>query len=94
MGRLCQGVGTVDGGVGKIIKGTDTFHVVRFKDIPKDRLKEVYYTSLVFEVRPGGKDSNRTRITIFGTNVRYPGDIGTKIASLKTFKIMININLF
>ena len=39
MGRLCQGVRTVDGGVGKIIKGTDTFHVFCFKDIPKDRLK-------------------------------------------------------
>ena len=94
MGRLCQGVRIEDVGSGKRIKGTVTFLVVCFEDIPKDRLKEVYYTSLVFEVRPGGKDSNRTRITIFGTNVRYPGDIGTKIASLKTFKIMININLF
>ena len=31
MGRLCQAVGTGDGGFGKRIKGTDTFHVVRFK---------------------------------------------------------------
>ena len=39
MGRLYQGVGTGNVVVGKLIEGTETFHVVRFKDILKYRLK-------------------------------------------------------
>ena len=45
MGRLCQGViGVEPDGMGKRVKGTDTFNVIRFEDIPKDHLKEVCYT--------------------------------------------------
>ena len=64
-------------GLGKIVEGTDTFYVIKFEDIPKDRLNGVCYTSVVCEVRPGKKDPNRTQITICGTNVCYPGDVGT-----------------
>ena len=93
MFRLCQGVGTRDGGFGKQIKGTDTFHVVHFEEISKYRLREVCHTSVVCEVRPGKKDPNRNRINICGTNVSYPGDVGTKKYSLKIFKIIINSNI-
>ena len=41
-------------------------------------------------MRPGKKDPNRTRITICGTNVCYPGDVGTNTASLELFRLMIN----
>ena len=41
-------------------------------------------------MRPGKKDPNRTRITICGTNVCYPGDVGTNTASLELLKLMIN----
>ena len=93
MGRLCQGVGTGTNIIGKRVEGTNTFFVVRFEDIPKDRLDNICYTSVVFEVRPGKKDPNRTRITVCGTNVFYPGDVGTNTASLELFKIMIKIVL-
>ena len=93
MGRLYQGVGTGDGGVEKRIKGTEIFHVVRFEYTPKDQFKEVFYTSVVCEVSPGEKDPNRTRIVICGTNVSYTGDVGTKTASLKLLKLMVNRNL-
>ena len=78
MGRLCQGVGTVPNGKVKRIEGTNTFFAIQFENIPKDRLNEICYTSVVCEVRPGKKDPNRTRIKICGTNVCYPGDVGTK----------------
>ena len=39
---------------------------------------------------PGKSDLHRTRITIWGKNVRYPGNVGTKIASLELLNIMIN----
>ena len=90
MGRLCQGVGKVPNGKGKRIEGTNTFFAIKFENIPKDRLNEICYTSVVCEVRPGKKDPNRTRITICGTNVCYPGDVGTNTSSLEPFKLTIN----
>ena len=53
MGRLFQGLVTGKNGLGKIVEGTDTFYVMKFEDIPKDRLNEILYTSVVCEVRPG-----------------------------------------
>ena len=69
MGRLCQGVEKGPNGKGKIIEETNTFFAIKFEDIPKDRLNEICYTSVVCEVRPRKKDPNITRITICGTNV-------------------------
>ena len=77
-------------GIGKRVEDTDTLYVIKFEDIPKDWLNKICYTSVVCEVRPGKRDPNRTRITIFGTNVCYPGDVGTNTASLELFKLMIN----
>ena len=93
MGRLCQGVGTGPNVKGNRIEGTNTFFAIKFESIPKYRLNEICYTSVVCEVRPGKKDPNRTRITICGTNYCYPGDVGTNTASLELFKLMINIFL-
>ena len=90
MGRLCQGFGKGPDGKGKRIAGKNKFFVIKFEDIPKDRLNKICYTSVVCEVRPGKKDPNITRIKICGTNVCYPGDVGTNTASLEFFKLMIN----
>ena len=76
-------------GLGKRVEGTDTFYVIKFEDIPKDSLNKICYTSFVFEVRPGKRDPNRTQITICGTNVCYPGYVGTNTASLELFKLII-----
>ena len=90
MGRLLQGAGRGKNEVGKPVEGTNTFYVIRFEDTPKDRLNKIFYTSVVCELRPGKKELDRTRITICGTNVYYPGDVGTNTASLELFKLMIN----
>ena len=90
MGRLCQGVVTGTNGIGKRVEGTNKFFVVKFEDIPKDRLSEICYTSVVCEVQLGKKDPNQTRITICGTNVCHLGDVVTNIASLELFKLIIN----
>ena len=90
MGRLCHGVGKGNNGIGKLVEGTNTFYVFIFEDIPKDCLKEIFYTSVVCEVRPGKKDPDRTIITICDTNFCYPGDVGTNTASLKLFNLMVN----
>ena len=93
MVRLCQEVGKGKNGLGKRVEGTNNFYVIRFEDIPKDRLNKICYNSVVCEVRPGKKDPIFTIITICGTNFCYPGEVGTNTASLELFKLMINIIL-
>ena len=48
---------------------------------------------MVCLVRPEKSDPNRTRINIGGNPIFYPGDVGTKTASLDLVKIVINIVL-
>ena len=90
MGILCQGVGTETNVTGKRIEGTNTLFVINFEDIPKDKLNKICYTSVVCEVQPGKKEPNQTRTKICGSNVCYPGGVGTDIASIELFKLMIN----
>ena len=45
---------------------------------------------VVCEVRPQKEDPNRTRITVAGSRIFYPGDIGTPTGSLDLVKLMIN----
>ena len=50
MGRLCPGIGTGVNGLGKIVEGKHTFYVIKFEDIPKDRLNGICYNSVVFHL--------------------------------------------
>ena len=45
---------------------------------------------VVFEVRPQNEDPNRTCITVTGSRIYYPGNIGTPTGSLDLVKLMIN----
>jgi hypothetical protein len=41
-------------------------------------------------VRPEKDDPDRTRITIGGSCICYPGDVGTNTVSLELFKLLLN----
>lgn len=91
MGRLCQGVGTGDKGPRKQrVAGTDTFRVINYDNIPADRRKEIAHVRVVCEVRPQKADPDRTRITVSGGGIKFPGDVGTPTASLDLVKLIIN----
>jgi len=45
---------------------------------------------VVCEVRPDKDNPDRTRITIGGNRICYPGDVGTNTASLELFKLLLN----
>jgi hypothetical protein len=45
---------------------------------------------VVCEVRPEKDDPDRTRITIGGSCICNPGDVGTNTASLELFKVLLN----
>ena len=48
------------------VKGTNTFHVIRYEDIPKDKRTDICHTRVVCEICLGKDDPNRTRITVNG----------------------------
>ena len=91
LGRLCQGVGKDPSNpMIQRVKGTNTFRVIRYEDIPKDRRGEICHTTVVCEVRPDKDDPNRTRITVAGNRIYYPGDVATPTGSLELVKLLIN----
>jgi hypothetical protein len=90
LGRLCQGIGTGTMPNTKQVSGTNTFFLGNYNDIPVHKPKEICHTLVVCEVRPEKDDPNHTRITIGGSQICYPGDVGTNTASLDLVKILLN----
>ena len=91
LGRLCQGNGKGSKGPRQQrVEGTNTFKLIKFADIPQDRRHEICHSMVVCEVKPHKEDPNRTRITVAGSKICYPGDVGTPIGSLELVKIIIN----
>ena len=83
IGQLCQGLGKVTNKPhNQHVKGTDTFKVIHYTDIPVERLKEIIYIKVVCEVRPPKSDLHHTRITIGGKHISYPSGIITTMGSL------------
>ncbi len=91
LGRLCQGIGSSPTSKnGQRVAGTDTFRVIDYAEIPVERRKEITFTKVVCTVRPQKADPNRTRITIGGNRICYPGDVGTPTGSLDLVKLQLN----
>ena len=61
MGRLCQGVGIGNNGIGKIVEGTNTLYVFKFKDIPEilDSRNMLNFSSLWGDTREERSESNK-----------------------------------
>ena len=94
LGRLFQGVGSgTSWEKEQRVKGTDTFQVITFENIPHDRWKEICHTSVVCEVRPNKDDPNHTHINVAGNCVSYPGDVATPTGSLELLNLIINSTL-
>ena len=83
---LCQGVGKIPNGSAQRVEGTDTFHVIRYIDIPADCLKLFAYTKVVYELNTNKEDKNRAQITVGGNRIIYLGNVCTKNGSLETNK--------
>ena len=96
LGRLCQGIGKAPNQphptqpTTKRIDGTNTFRPIHYADIPSNRRTDVTYTRVVCDIRPQKSDPHRTRITIGGNRICYPGDTGTKTGSLELCKLLFN----
>jgi Reverse transcriptase (RNA-dependent DNA polymerase) len=80
-GRLAQGVG------GRI-RGTNTITFIPHHEMPADR--QATYPRFVCTERPQKQERNRTRMTVGGNLITYPGDKSTCTAELETTKILFN----
>jgi hypothetical protein len=67
---------------------TNTIRFIRRSDIPKGR--EVTYGSFVVDIKDHKEEKERTRLTVGGDQLEYPGDKSTWTAGLTTAKILIN----
>ena len=82
-GRLAQGVG------GRI-QGTNTIYFIHKHQVPSDRWKDITYAKFVCELKPNKAEIHRTRLTVGGDKVHYPGDVGTPTADLTLVKMHLN----
>ena len=69
---------------------TETIFFINKHEIPKERQGDVTYGRIVCVYRDGKKDKYRTRITMGGNLITYPGDCGTPTADLLTVKLLFN----
>lgn len=76
-GRLANGVG------GRIKKPTNTIRFIYEKEIPKLWKKDVTYGSFLCTVRPEKAEPNRTRFTVGGDKINYPGEVATPTAEMR-----------
>ena len=81
-GRLAQGI--------RDIKGTNTIHIIHKSEIPEERFKDVTYGNFVCTVRPEKDEKNRTRLTVGGDRINYPGEVATPTAEMLVAKILFN----
>jgi hypothetical protein len=67
---------------------THTIRFIRRSNIPKGR--RVTYGSFVVDIKDHKEEEERTRLTVGGDQIEYPGDKSTRTAGLTTAKILIN----
>jgi hypothetical protein len=67
---------------------THTIRFIRRSNIPKGR--KVTYGSFVVDIKDHKEEKERTRLTVGGYQIEYPGDKSTRTAGLTTAKILIN----
>ena len=82
--------GRLADGVGGRIKGTKTIIFIRKDQIPNDRIKDITYGQFVCTIRPEKEETHRTRFTVGGDRVNYPGEVATPTADMLVAKLLFN----
>ena len=82
--------GRLADGVGNRIKGTNTIKFITRDQVPKQRMKDVTYGQFVCTVRPEKTEQNRTRFTVGGDRINYPGEVATPTAEMLVAKMLFN----
>ena len=84
-GRLAQGLQD------NCVEPTNTIFFIPFSKVPKH--KRPTYARFVCSYHPQKAEPYRTRITVGGNLINYPGNLSMKVADMTTFKILMNSTL-
>ena len=82
LGRLANGVGT------RIPTGSNTLGFIPKSKVPTGKIPT--YCRLVCDIKPNKAETHRTRLTIGGNLIEYPGKKSTATADLITIKFQLN----
>ena len=82
--------GQLEQGVGGRIKGTNTIAFIHKHEVPKSIMKDVTYRQFICNKRPEKAEVNRTRFTVGGDKINYPGAVSTLTAEMLVAKILFN----
>ena len=84
-GRLAQGLPD------NRVDATNTIFFIPVTKVPRN--KRPTYTRFVCSFRPQKPEPYRTRLTVGGNLIDYPGNLSMKVADMTTFKILVNSTL-
>ena len=68
----------------------NTIEFIFQHDVPTERKKDVTYGQFVCTVRPEKAEPNRTRFTVEGDRINYPGEVATPTADMLVAKMLFN----
>ena len=68
--------------------GTNTIFFIPKEKVPAGRT--VTYGIIVAEIRPQKAETHRTRLTVGGNLIHFPGDVTTPTADIITAKLISN----
>jgi hypothetical protein len=74
----------------RLARITETIFFVKKEDMPNNRKDDETYARIVSVYQGGKKNKYRTRVTMGGNLVNFPGDCGTPTADLLTVKLLLN----
>ena len=83
LGCLAQGIDGCE-------TGTNTVFFIPHNQVPPDQRKDVTYGQICVNYRPHKKEPNRTRLTVGGNLINFPGDVSTPTTDTTTAKLIIN----
>lgn len=82
LGRLSQGICDV--------KRKNTIYFIPKLESSKDRHRDVTYGRIVVAYKPDKLEKHRSRLTVGGDRINYPGDTGAPTADLPVIKLLWN----
>ena len=75
-------------GLKRGISGTGTMKLIHKNEVPT--VRTVTYARFVCDYIPQNEEKHRTRITVGGDRINYPGNVTTRGADMTTIKLLLN----
>ena len=87
LGSASKEIGHLAQGYAAVKAGTNTIHFIHARDKLQRRKKNL---NIVANVRPQKEDPHRTRFTVGGDWLDYPGSTSTETSEIQTANLLFN----